>query len=85
MNIISNNKLNNKMKASLLIPEKEFSFEFDNITINQYRMICSKPNNNMSMFMEHYPVGETITLVTSNMPNDLKEQINHIIEQYCNH
>lgn len=73
------------MKAILEIPEKEIKFELDNLTYNQFRMIGSKPNDNIPMILEKYPIGEPITLITSNMPPDLKEQIEEIIGRYCNH
>ena len=75
----------NFMKAILEIPEKEISFEFDNLTINQFRMIESKPNDNIPMILERFPVGEPITLITSNMPETLKEEIIKLISQYCGH
>jgi hypothetical protein len=37
------------------------------------------------MILEKYPIGEPITLITSNMPPDLKKQIEEIIGRYCNH
>lgn len=75
----------NFMKAILEIPEKEISFEFDNLTINQFRMIGSKPNDKIPMILEKFPVGEPITLITSNMPEVLKEEIIKLISQYCGH
>jgi len=65
-----------KAKAILEIPEKEIKFEFDNLTYNQFRMIGSKPNNKISMVLDKFPIGEPITLITSNMPEVLKEEIN---------
>lgn len=73
------------MKATLEIPEKEIKFEFDNLTYNQFRMIGSKPNDNLPMFVERYPIGKPITLITSNMPNVLKDEIIKLISDYCGH
>jgi hypothetical protein len=73
------------MKAILEIPEKEISFEFDNLTINQFRMIGSKPNAEVPMILEKFPIGEPITLITSNIPEVLKEEIIRLISQYCEH
>ncbi len=70
------------MKAILEIPEKEIKFEFDNLTYNQYRMVGTR---NCGIMVERFPIGEPITVLTSNMPNDLKEEINSVIEAYCNH
>lgn len=73
------------MKAILEIPENEISFEFDNFTYNQFRMIGSKPNDKIPMILEKYPIGEPITLITSNMPDELKIVIDKMISQYCGH
>lgn len=73
------------MKAILEIPEKEFSFEFDNITINQFIMIGSRRMDVNYFMFEKYPIGKPITLITSNMPDVLKNEIENIISHYCNH
>lgn len=73
------------MKAILEIPEKEISFEFDNLTINRFRMIGSKSNDKIPMILEKFTIGEPITLITSNMPEVLKEEIIKLISQYCGH
>lgn len=72
------------MKATLEIPEKEFIFEFDNIAIDQFKMIGTKPAL-VSYFIEKYPIGEPITLMTSNMPDHLRTEIVNLISNYCNH
>ena len=73
------------MKAILEIPEKEIKFEFDNFTYTQFRIIGSKPNDMIPTILEKYPIGEPITLMTSNMPNELKYTIEKLISDYCNH
>lgn len=73
------------MKTFLQIPEKEISFEFDNLTINQFRAIGTKPNEKIQTIVEKYPIGNSITLVTSNMPEILKDEIIKLIEHYCGH
>ena len=73
------------MKAILNIPEKKIKLEFENLTYNQYRMIKSKPSNISPMIIEKYPVGKIITLITSEMPEDLKIKIENVITQYCNY
>lgn len=72
------------MKAILEIPERGIKFEFDSLTINQFKIITSKPNDTTNM-LEKYPVGEPITLMTSNMPEVLKEEIIRLVSQYCGH
>jgi len=47
-------------------------------------MIYSKPNDKIPMITEKYRVGDPITLITSNMPGELKNDIIKIIKQYCN-
>lgn len=72
------------MKAILKIPEENYHFEFENITINQYRMIAERPSEISPFIFEKYPVGKPITLMTSNMPEDLRQVIDNIISDYCN-
>lgn len=73
------------MKAILDIPEKEIKFEFDNLTFNQYRMIGRKSNEVNPMFWESFPVGKPITLITSNMPDGLRDEIIKLVSDYCWH
>ena len=73
------------MKAILEIPEKEISFEFDNLTINHFRMIRERPNHEIPMILEKFSIGKPVTLITSNMPEVLKEEIIKLISQYCGH
>jgi hypothetical protein len=73
------------MKAILEIPEKDVKFEFDNFTYNQFRMIRTKPNDKTPMILERFPIGEPMTLITSNMPDTLEDEIIKIISLYCGH
>ena len=73
------------MKAILEIPEKEIKFEFDDLMYSQFTVIGSRPNDEMPMIVERYPIGQPIILITSNMPNDIKQEIIKLIEQYCGH
>jgi hypothetical protein len=73
------------MKAILEIPEKEIKVEFENMTYNQYRIIGSRPSEISPIMVEKYPIGKPITLVTSEMPDGLRIEIEKLIEQYCNH
>ncbi len=73
------------MFATLDIPEREIKFEFENLTYNQFRMIGRKPSKTIPMLEERFPIGEPITLITSNMPEELKNTIVNLIEKYCNH
>ena len=73
------------MIAILDIPEKEIKLEFDNLTCDQFRMIGSKPNDKIPAILEFYTTGRVITLITSNMPEPLKDEITKLISQYCGH
>lgn len=73
------------MKAILEIPEHKLKFEFDNLTYNKFRVIIDKPNDRIPMITERFTIGEPITLITSNIPELLKEEIIKLISQYCNH
>ncbi len=81
---MKNKKTIKKMKAILSIPEKETMLEFDNIDLSQYRVIGNRPSE-CGNYRESYPMGKTITMVTSNMPGDLKCEIEDIMKRYCNH
>jgi hypothetical protein len=37
------------------------------------------------MILEKYTIGEPITLITSNMPDLLKDEIIKLISRYCGH
>ena len=74
------------MRGILEIPEKEISFTFDNLTINQFRKIDMKSEYEIcNTTTERYPIGEMITLITSNMPETLRDEITKVIKQYCGH
>ncbi len=72
------------MKAILKIPEKKIKIEFENLTYNQYRIIGTRPSE-IPMIVEKYPIGKPITIITSEMPDNLKQMIEDLITQYCNH
>ena len=73
------------MKAILEIPEREISFEFENLKIDQFKILLEKPNDEIPFFIEKYTNDEHITLITSNMPESLRVEIVNIIMNYCNH
>ena len=73
------------MKAILTVPSKDFSIDLTNTTVDQYRMIDRRSSPDIPMVVESFPVGKSITLITSNMPLDLKEAINNMIREYCGH
>jgi len=73
------------MKAILEIPEREISFEFDNVSVDEFRMVCARPYKNIPMIVEKFTDGKPITLVTSNMPEPLKAEIIKMIARYCGH
>jgi len=72
------------MNGILEIQEKVIKFELENLTYNQFKMIGSKPMDVNNIMIEKYSIGEPITLITSNMPDNLKHEIDKMIEQYCN-
>jgi hypothetical protein len=72
------------MKAILEIPERDISFNFENLTIDEFRMIGERPTE-LNYMVEKYPIGAPITLITSNMPPALKKEIDAMIGHYCNH
>lgn len=73
------------MKATLTIPEKDTTIELDNITLTQFRMIGERPSDESPMLTEKYSIGEPIVLITSNMPDELKNDTSTRIAQFCNH
>jgi hypothetical protein len=74
------------MKAILSIPEKEIKIGLENFTYNQYYVIETRFSEiDVLKAVEKFAIGEPITLITSNMPDDLRKQIEIIIKDYCNH
>jgi len=73
------------MKATVCIPEKDISFDLDEIMYSQFRMVHSKPSEENPLLIENVPFGKSITLITSNMPKELVTKISEMISQYCNH
>jgi len=73
------------MKAILDIPERDFKFELENVTVDKFRMIGIKPDDGIPMIIEKYPIGKPITLITADMPETLKDAIVEMIKQYCGH
>lgn len=72
------------MKGIFQMPERGISFDLDNVIVDQFRIIGRRPSES-GIMTEAYPIGEPIILITSNMPSDLRTQIQEIIGQYCNH
>ncbi len=73
------------MKAIVSIPEKDYCFELRNVSYDEYIVVGTKKTESSSMFVERYPVGEPIILLTSNMPDGLKNEIDDLVRRYCNH
>jgi len=59
------------MKAILEIPEKEISFEFDNLTIHQFRMIGTRPDSEIPMIVEKYPIGSCQKIFKKYIDDDM--------------
>jgi hypothetical protein len=74
-----------KMKAIVSIPEKDYCFELRNVCYGEFVVVGTKPKEDNSTFVERYPVGEPIILLTSNMPDGLKNDVDDLVRRYCNH
>ena len=72
------------MKIIIQIPEKNLKLEFENFTYSQFRMFGAKPSEHIPGMAVKYPIGEPLTIITSNIPIDLQSEINELIESYCN-
>ena len=70
------------MNGILTIPEKEVSLELKDLTVVQFRMIERKADDKIPMGFNHEPIGETIILITSNMPEPLKDKVIQLINEY---
>lgn len=57
----------------------------NNSTFDQYWVIGKRPSEEFPEFIERYPIGDPLILITSDMPVDLKEEIFRTIERYCGH
>ena len=73
------------MEGILNVPDKEIGFILDNLTIDQFTPVNEVTHPDYPNMVLHEPGGKAITLVTSNMPPDLKDEISIIIKKYCNH
>ena len=74
------------MNAKFEIPEKQIKLDLENATLNTFIIIGrgTNPSDNGETLMK-FPVGKPIVIITSNMPEDLKKDIDEIISNYCNH
>ena len=72
------------MKGKIEIPEKELKFELEDIALYKFRIVRKRPDFDLPDVMVTEGVGEPITLITSNMPTRLREEIVAHIEQFCN-
>ena len=73
------------MKAILSIPEKEISLEYENLSINTFTPVNEVTHPDYPMMVLSEPGGKPITLITSNMPGELKDELITIIKKQCNH
>jgi len=73
------------MKAILIIQKEGIKLNLNNATYHVFNVIAEKPNTNWNNIIEKCTVGDPIKLITSDMPNDLENEIIKMIEQYCNH
>ena len=72
------------MEAILNVPDKELSFIFENLTIDQFTPV-NEVNDPGNMFTSFEAGGPPITLITNDMPEGLKDELTTIIKKYCNH
>jgi hypothetical protein len=74
--------MNKNMNGILKNKEGDLTFDVVDAKIKIFRIIKSKEMENN--IVEYFPVGESITLITSNMPKNLLEQVENLIQKYCN-
>ena len=76
------------MKAILNIIDVETEeipmFEYDNLTMDTHLPYSAKPDPEHPNMVQYEPTGKSITLITSNMPTELKDELTGIIKEYCN-
>lgn len=68
-------------QAILILPNSQVIFELDNISVNQYRMSSGAVDLGTGV-KQKFPIGELITVVTSNAPQELKKEINYLAQGY---
>jgi len=75
------------MKAILNIIDVETeeipTFEYDNLTMDTHIPYSAKPDPEQSNMVQYESRGKPITLITSNMPEELKDELTIIIKEYC--
>lgn len=69
-----------KMDSKLIIEGQEIILE--NFSFNQYRLINPEYNNNTNE-IEYIPSGKMIGILFNNVPNELKEDIEILLNNYC--
>ena len=57
------------MKAILEIPEREISFEFENLKIDQFKILLEKPNDEIPFFIEKYTNDDRYLIFASGVSN----------------
>lgn len=77
------------MKAILNIIDIETDevpvFEYDNLTMDIFTPVKEVDDSVYPNMVLREPGGKPITLITSNMPQELKDELSAIIKKYCNH
>jgi hypothetical protein len=71
------------MKAILEIPKQNIKVEFKNFNYSTHRQIESIPSEKDPAIIEYFPIGDLMHIVTSNVPLDLQNKIDKLMEQYC--
>lgn len=77
------------MEAKLYVIDhdtsEEFTFEYDNLTIDMFTPVKEVDDPAYPNIVLREPGGKAMTLITSNMPQGLKDELTPIIKKYYNH
>jgi hypothetical protein len=61
----------------------KLNFEFEDLEVSRYIIVVEK-SNRINGVVEKFPVGKPISLITSGMPEELREELEDIVKLYCN-
>lgn len=70
-------------KVILRDPETKLETELDNPYVYAYTRNVRIPCETGNPYMVSRPSGQPIIMITSNMPDELREEVNKIILHYC--
>ena len=73
------------MKIRIIVEEEDIDITIEDAALSTYRRVGRRPASDGGCYMESYPQGKPIMIITSNMPESLKDEIDLAISTFCDH